>query len=642
MKTQIINAVGACVVSDSPDTFFNSNNSLKGCGRSIGLHNNTRPIQLSIIDESDNAYDIEHDENSADHIPLNEQYSSSSSSSSSSNNNSMAGTPNSMSPSSSSSSLSSLTNNTALINKLASSSDGVNNNNNGNSNSIELHITTNTSSSDQSTNNNSNNNNSNSDENNTPPPSSSPPKFNPKDRPISLPNQSGPIKHFALDIGGTLAKLVYFVQNKDKSNVNELGGKLHFIKFRTADIDDCLNFIIENNLHIEDGGLPKVVRVTGGGAYKYADLFEKRLGCKIVKEDEMQCLIWGTNFLLNNIKRESFTYSTTPNAVSPKEFIDKADNHYPYLLVNIGSGVSIIKVESETSFQRVDGTSLGGGTFWGLCSLLTGVSDYDEMLEMTKNGQSNHVDLVVGDIYGTDYTKIGLSSDTIASSFGKVIYENEKKKLSGEETIKKEDIAQSLLKMVSNNIGQIAYLNSQRYGLNKIYFGGFFIRDHPNTMQRISFAIDFWSKGQTKAMFLVHDGYLGALGSFLAPDEDDLNSNDNDIDLSNSNNNNSGAKVKGSTSSTIVNQSSWWKRTTNEISKLFSPKTNTTTTTTTTTTITTTTAINSSTATTSTNVNSNNINNSGGNENNHQNVLTKSSDNCECGCDFCNFLSYEI
>ncbi|KAM9972371.1 hypothetical protein ACTFIW_007430 [Dictyostelium discoideum] len=137
------------------------------------------------------------------------------------------------------------------------------------------------------------------------------------------------------------------------------------------------------------------------------------------------------------------------------------DNHYPYLLVNIGSGVSIIKVENEISFQRVDGTSLGGDTFWGLCSLLTGVSDYDEMLEMTKNGQSNHVDLVVSDIYGTDYTKIGLSFDTIASSFGKVIYENEKKKISGEENIKKEDIAQSLLKMVSNNIGQIAYLNSQ-------------------------------------------------------------------------------------------------------------------------------------------------------------------------------------
>ncbi|GAM27272.1 hypothetical protein SAMD00019534_104470 [Acytostelium subglobosum LB1] len=250
------------------------------------------------------------------------------------------------------------------------------------------------------------------------------------DRPIPLPNQSSPIKHFALDIGGTLAKLVYFVQDHNSSSnstddlsssssstsssntkqqtTNELGGKLHFIKFQTKNIDECFKFIIED-------GKPKAVRVTGGGAYKYAEMFDKMLGCKLIKEDEMFCLIFGTNFLLNSINRESYTYSPNPSAPSPKEFVDKVENPYPYLLVQIGSGVSVIKVDSETSFQRVDGTSLGGGTFWGLCSLLTGVTDFDEMLELTKKGNSNNVDLVVGDIYGTDYSKVGLSSDTIAS-----------------------------------------------------------------------------------------------------------------------------------------------------------------------------------------------------------------------------------
>ncbi|KAF2076988.1 hypothetical protein CYY_001697 [Polysphondylium violaceum] len=449
---------------------------------------------------------------------------------------------------------------------------------------------------------------------NTNTPSSSPPKYSPKDRPISLPNQTSPIKHFALDIGGTLAKLVYFVQNKhSKNRHNEMGGRLHFIKFQTANIEDCFNFILENNLHIDEGK-PKVVRVTGGGAYKYADLFEKRLGCKLVKEDEMQCLIWGTNFLLNNIQKESFTYSPLPNCPSPKEFVDKVENPYPYLLVQIGSGVSIIKVDSETSYQRVDGTSLGGGTFWGLCSLLTGVTDYDEMLELTKHGQSNAVDLVVGDIYGTDYTKVGLSSDTIASSFGKIIYKNASEK----QPYRREDIAQSLLKMVANNIGQIAYLNSQRYGLNKIYFGGFFIRDHPNTMQRISFAIDFWSKGKTKAMFLVHDGYLGSLGAFLAPDEIVGSAN------SNSGNSNSSGGVDNSTN--------WWKRTTRELSKIFNNNNNN-------------------------NLNSNSNNNSENNSNNNHNSnhhqqqyhhsIDNSSNNdldceCDCGCEFCEGLVCKV
>ena len=52
----------------------------------------------------------------------------------------------------------------------------------------------------------------------------------------------------------------------------------------------------------------------------------------------------------------------------------------PGLLVNIGSGVSIIKVDEDGSFERVSGTSLGGGTLWGLLSLLTPATTFDGML----------------------------------------------------------------------------------------------------------------------------------------------------------------------------------------------------------------------------------------------------------------------
>lgn len=43
------------------------------------------------------------------------------------------------------------------------------------------------------------------------------------------------------------------------------------------------------------------------------------------------------------------------------------------------------------------------------------------------------------------------------------------------------------------------YLNvmisfGSRYNLSRIFFGGFFIRGHPYTMETISFAIRFWSK----------------------------------------------------------------------------------------------------------------------------------------------------
>ena len=96
---------------------------------------------------------------------------------------------------------------------------------------------------------------------------------------------------------------------------------------------------------------------------------------------------------------------------------------YPFLLVNIGSGVSLVKVSGsgQSQFERVGGTSLGGGTLWGLLSLLTGARTFDDMLQLAERGDNKSVDMLVGDIYGgMDYGKVGLKSSTIASTFGKV------------------------------------------------------------------------------------------------------------------------------------------------------------------------------------------------------------------------------
>lgn len=100
------------------------------------------------------------------------------------------------------------------------------------------------------------------------------------------------------------------------------------------------------------------------------------------------------------------------------------------------------------------------------------------------------VDMLVGDIYGDrDYSAIGLSASTIASSFGKVVAEN--KDL---EDYDPADIAVALTRMVSYNISHLAYLNAKAYGIQRVFFGGFYIRGHPYTMETISYAIRFWSK----------------------------------------------------------------------------------------------------------------------------------------------------
>jgi len=74
-----------------------------------------------------------------------------------------------------------------------------------------------------------------------------------------------------------------------------------------------------------------------------------------------------------------------------------------------------------------------------------------EMLELSERGDNSMVDMLVGDIYGQDYSRLGLKSTMIASSFGKVF-----KKGGGKRQFSAEDISKSLLYAISNNIGQIA------------------------------------------------------------------------------------------------------------------------------------------------------------------------------------------
>lgn len=40
------------------------------------------------------------------------------------------------------------------------------------------------------------------------------------------------------------------------------------------------------------------MKATGGGAFKFADLFDEKLGVSLEKEEEMECLVAGANFLL--------------------------------------------------------------------------------------------------------------------------------------------------------------------------------------------------------------------------------------------------------------------------------------------------------------------------------------------------------
>ncbi|GHJ87190.1 hypothetical protein NliqN6_3592 [Naganishia liquefaciens] len=334
------------------------------------------------------------------------------------------------------------------------------------------------------------------------------------------------------------------------------GGTLNFARFETEKIYELVDFLktlistSATTNQVTEEEMKKGIKIiaTGGGAHKYYDLLTEELGIGVSREDEMECLITGLGFI-TCIPDEVFWYSdqlvyeishqthdgippaitengdATP-AEQPKDLPRPSPNppayqvtfdtsgtpQFPCLLVNIGSGVSIVKVDEDGSFERVSGTSLGGGTLWGLLSLMTDATTFDEMLALSDKGDNAAVDMLVGDIYGSDYSKVGLKSSTIASSFGKVF----KKGASGRKrSFRQEDISKSLLYAISNNIGQIAYMNAEKYGLDRIYFGGCFIRGHASTISCLSYAIRFWSRGTVKAMFLRHEGFLGSIGAWI-------------------------------------------------------------------------------------------------------------------------------
>lgn len=186
------------------------------------------------------------------------------------------------------------------------------------------------------------------------------------------------------------------------------GGSLNFERFETDNIDACVGFIQEliersaqvNAVSIEEMRRGVKIMTTGGGALKFDRLFKEQLQVEVRREDEMECLIEGLKFI-TLIPDEAYYFSDEliqtvvhpqlqplngdferPSPDPPKYSVTFESNltpQLPCLLVNIGSGVSIIKVDVGGNFERVSGTSLGGGTLWGLLSLLTPARSFDGM-----------------------------------------------------------------------------------------------------------------------------------------------------------------------------------------------------------------------------------------------------------------------
>lgn len=88
--------------------------------------------------------------------------------------------------------------------------------------------------------------------------------------------------------------------------------------------------------------------------------------------------------------------------------------------LNLDCNMPLTLLQKLTSLNR----SLGGGTFLGLCCLLTGCTTFEEAIDYAAVGDNTKVDKLVKDIYGGDYQKFGLNGDIVASRYVRTYYLN--------------------------------------------------------------------------------------------------------------------------------------------------------------------------------------------------------------------------
>ncbi len=123
------------------------------------------------------------------------------------------------------------------------------------------------------------------------------------------------------------------------------------------------------------------------------------------------------------------------------------------LVVSAGTGTALVAAyEKGKIVKHVGGTGVGGGTILGLSRRILNIVEFEVLENIALKGNSNRVDLTVGDIVGGS---VGIMpAEATASNFGK---------LTRNSSIN--DVAAGIFNMVSQTIGVITAMAAKAYNL---------------------------------------------------------------------------------------------------------------------------------------------------------------------------------
>lgn len=264
-----------------------------------------------------------------------------------------------------------------------------------------------------------------------------------------------------IDTGGTLTKLAYLDEHQELKLTVFPSNEMHLVKEW-----------LENHPQVEEIGL------TGGRTEQLLDVLKTMKSIEYIVEFE--ATLKGVRYLLG---KEGHT-------------IDQS------IITNIGTGTSIHYMDGYTH-ARVGGTGVGGGTLIGLSTIMTGISDFDEIKANAFKGKREGIDLLVKDIYQGMDTPI--DGNLTASNFGKV-------GITDQREFEQNNVLATTQGLIGEVISTLSIQLAVQYETEHIVYIGSTLIDNDQLVKVIE---HYTILKKHKPIFLKDCGFSGAIGALL-------------------------------------------------------------------------------------------------------------------------------